>query len=107
MKPGDIVYLKDVGFPFDGTGFGSGANESWEGASCRVSRLNAGAHRDMVEVESLFPIGGMHFALFFPNQVKLETRVWLKKNVGRIILARKTLDTAIQTLQDLRSCDSA
>lgn len=61
----------------------------------------------MVEVEPVFPIGGMRSALFFPNQVKLETRAWLKENVRRIILARKTLDSAIQTIKELRAFDSA
>lgn len=102
MKVGDIVYLKDVGFPFDGRGIGPGAKESWEGASCVVTNLRAGALRDMVEVRPVFPIGGMETCLFFHKTVKIETRTWLKKNVRRILSARKRLDSTIEKLQQLR-----
>ena len=71
MKVGDLVFLKNVGFPFHRA---DDKKETWEGASCIVLGLNEGARRDMVKVAPLLPISGMKDCLFFPEQVKLENR---------------------------------
>jgi hypothetical protein len=52
LNVGDLVYTKDVGYPFNRTDNG---NESWEGVSCIVIATNTGWNNSYVEVEALFP----------------------------------------------------
>jgi hypothetical protein len=91
---GELVYLKDVGYPFDRTDDGG---ESWEGASCVVTELNSGFTHDMITVELLFPIkcgpgrGIMTGCLFYPSQVVKENRPWLKKHLEQIFESKKKL----------------
>lgn len=88
LKVGDLVYLKDVGFPYDRTDDG---HESWEGASCIVLALNAGYYKDMIRVEPLLPIGDMKECLFYPHSVKKEKRTWLKKHLKDIFRIKAKL----------------
>jgi hypothetical protein len=95
LRVGELVYLKNVGYPFDNTADGG---ESWEGASCIVTELNAGANKQMVTVEPLIPIrirGNnrefMKDCLFYPSQVIRENRPWLKKHLKSLIESKKEL----------------
>ena len=91
LKVGDLVYLKDVGFPFNKTDDG----ESWEGASCRVTNIQAGVDGRYIEVEPIIPIktdrGIMTTCLFDSTQVRLEDRPWLRKRLRDILALREKL----------------
>lgn len=94
LKIGDLVYLKDVGYPYTRTDDGG---ESFEGASGTVISLNAGYSKDMVDVQFLFPIkttggdGSMSSCLFFPSSVIKENRPWLKKHLKKVFTLREEL----------------
>ena len=96
LRVGELVYLKNVGFPFNRTDNG---NESWEGASCRVINPTAGVGGQYVEVETLIPIkterATMSVCLFDPTYVIRENRPWLRKHLKEILgLKKKLLDVA-------------
>lgn len=97
MKVGELVYLKDVGFPYDQEGNG---HESWEGVSCVVTAVNASAMKNMIEVEPFFPVKCGHghtpmtSCLFHTNQVKREDRPWLRKHLRDIMKLKKALRKA-------------
>jgi hypothetical protein len=93
LKVGDLVYLKNVGFPYNRSDDG---HESFEGASCVILSVNAGARKDMIDVRFLFPMRVdhgkmMNDCLFFPECVIKENRPWLKKHVRRIINFKKQI----------------
>lgn len=104
MKVGELVYTKNVGFPFDRTDDG---HESWEGVSCIVTALNVGASKDMVEVQPLFAVKCGHghtpmtSCLFHPNQVKREDRPWLKKHLRDIMKLKNVLRKAALEAQEI------
>ena len=87
LKVGDLVYTKNVGYPFNRTDDGG---DSWEGASCIVIELNTGANKRMVNVEALIPIkirprDFMETCLFYPEQLVKEDRPWLAKHLNAIL----------------------
>lgn len=91
-----LVYTKNVGFPFNRTDDG---HESFEGASGLVIGVNVGANKQMVDIEFLFPMktphGTMKKCLFHPEQLRAENRPWLKKNLVRILTFKtKVADVA-------------
>ena len=92
LKVGQLVYTKNVGYPFNRTDNGG---ETWEGTCCRVVGLKAGATKDMVDVEPLFPIktphGEMTRCLFWPEQVHPEDRPWLKRHLKDIMKLKAKL----------------
>lgn len=88
LKVGDLVYLKDVGFPYNQT---DRCGETWEGASCIVIGLNSGFNQDMIDVEPIFPIGDMNSCLFWAESIKKEDRPWLKNNLKIILKYKKKL----------------
>ena len=101
VKVGELVYLKNVGFPFDRTDDGG---ESWEGASCIVTELNSGFCKDMVTVKPLVPIKlgngeTMKSCLFHPESVVKENRPWLKKHLKDIFTMKKALLDLSSTIQ--------
>ena len=104
LKVGDLVYTKDVGYPFNRTDDG---NESWEGVSCIVIATNVGWNEEYISVEALFPIRQsngdyMKTCVFFPEQVIKEDRIWLKNNLKKIMSFKKklveTIDFCNETL---------
>jgi len=99
LKVGDLVYTKDVGYPFNRTDNG---NESWEGVSCIVIATNVGRNGEYISVEALFPIRHMKTCVFFPEQVIKEDRIWLKNNLKKIMSFKKklveTIDFCNETL---------
>ena len=92
LKVGQLVYTKNVGFPFNRIDDGG---ETWEGVCCRVTALNAGYSRDMVEVKPLIPVkvkhGTMNSCLFHTEQVIPEDRPWLKKHLKDIFKLKTKL----------------
>lgn len=97
FKAGEVVYLKNVGFPHNKTDNG---HESWEGVSGTVvenpalSKQAPGA--TMVYVRAFHPlkIGRGDFMIgtfFFPEQVKRENRPWLKKHLKAVFQSQKEL----------------
>lgn len=108
LKVGTLVYLRNVGFPFDRTDDG---HESWEGASCEVVKGSAQpgsvAHAmKMICVRPLLPIkagydrAGPEDAHFDPEQVVRETRPWLRKHLKALLRVRKSLLTLRETIVD-------
>lgn len=97
MKVGDIVYLKNVGYPYDRTDSG---HESWEGVSCTVTNTKAGSGGAYIEVAPFFPMRSGHghppmkSCLFYPSQVQKEDRPWLKKHLEDILALKKSLRRA-------------
>lgn len=104
MKVGDLVYTKNVGYPFDRTDDG---HESWEGVSCVVTAMNAGWSKDMIEVTALFPIKCGHghtpmtSCLFHAHQVKPEDRPWLKKRLKDIMRLKNVLRKAALEAEEI------
>ena len=102
FKVGDLVYTRNVGYPFNRTDDGG---ESWEGASCIVSKLNTGWNGTYIEVTPIFPVktanGIMESCIFQPEQLVKETRPWLKKNLKRIINFRKEVTRTSEYLKQL------
>ena len=98
---GELVYLRNVGYPFDRTDDG---HESWEGASCTVTRLNTGAGNAYIEVRPLIPIrirsNGevMTHCLFRPDQIVRESRPWLRKHLRALIRVRDQLSSLRETI---------
>ena len=104
LKTGDLVYLKNVGFPYNRTDDG---HESFEGASGTVTSVSAGARKDMVNVKFLIPIkcghghSPMAECLFFPHCVVKETRPWLKKYLKQILAFRKQMQAVGEMCQKM------
>lgn len=101
LKKGDLIYLKNVGFPFDQNG---DKQESWEGASCVVLATNAGHGGSYIQVKPLIPvkagsIGPMTDGLFYPEQCIREDRPWLKKHLKDIVKLREQLNTLADTIK--------
>lgn len=95
LKVGDLVYLKNVGFPYHKPGKAE-ERYSWEGASCLVTRLNAGYDGRYVEVAPLYPMvvpNGhiMETSVFHPEQCVHEDRPWLKHNAKRLAAMRELM----------------
>ena len=90
---GQLVYLKNVGFPYDRTDEG---HESFEGASAVVTGINVGASKRMIEVKFVIPMktptGKMITCLFHPESVKPENRPWLKKNLVKVLAFQKEVE---------------
>jgi hypothetical protein len=102
LKAGDLVYLKDVGYPYNRTDDGG---ETWEGASGIVLDTKAGYNKDMIDVEILLPVESrrgefMKTCLFYTNVVKKENRPWLKKNLRKICDYRKKLIRLADEIQE-------
>lgn len=102
LKKGDLICLKNVGFPFNRT---DGGYESWEGASCIVLAVPAGAYNRCVQVAPLIPIknggeGAMEDCLFHPEQCARENRPWLKKHLKDIVKLRTQLNTLADAIKD-------
>lgn len=102
LKVGDLVYLKNVGFPYHQPGT---VNErySWEGASCTVTRLKAGYDGRYVEVAPLYPMlveNGhiMETCIFHPEQCIPEDRPWLKNNAKRLAAMRELMIKTAHTV---------
>lgn len=106
LRIGELVYLRNVGFPFDRTDDG---HESWEGASCEVVQGEAQpgsvAHSmSMICVRPLLPIKsdrgrvGPEDAHFHPESVVRETRPWLRKHLKGLLRVRKQLLTLRETM---------
>lgn len=92
LKIGELVFLKNVGYPFNRTDDG---RESWEGASGVVTGLNVGPMK-MVEVTPLSPIKAdfghrMINCVFHPESVCRENRPWLRKHLKDILKLKKEL----------------
>ena len=105
LKVGELIYLKNVGFPYDGNG--TGGYDSMEGSSAIVKNLNAGANHRMVEVEFLLPIkskerGHPPFVtcLFHPESCIVENRPWLRKYLKALIESKQTLIRLAKHIQD-------
>lgn len=93
LRIGQLVYTKNVGFPYNRTDDGG---ESWEGVCCRVTKLKAGWHKDMVEVEAVIPVKTSHgrtmtSCLFWTENVKPEDRPWLRRHLKDILNLKKKL----------------
>ena len=90
VRYGQLVYLKNVGFPYNRTDDG---HESFEGASAIIVGVNVGANKKMIDVEFLYPMktthGTMDTCLFYPEQLREENRPWLKKNLKQILAFRQ------------------
>lgn len=109
LKVGDLVYLKDVGFPFNGEG--TDGYDSMEGASATVIAINSGYSKDLVNVEFIFPFKSksrtetMDTCHFHPTSVCKENRPWLKKNLTKIVAAKseliKTQEKIVEILQGM------
>lgn len=97
LKVGDIVYLKNVGFPYNRTDNGM---DSWEGASCVVEATNTGVKNAYISVRPILPLRADHghkmsMALFSPEHVIREDRPWLKKHLKEVLaLKRKLIEVA-------------
>ena len=103
FKVGELVYTRNVGYPYNRTDDGG---ESWEGASCIVSKLNTGWDGTYIEVTPIFPIKTIHghvmeSCVFQPEQLVKETRPWLKKNLKRIVNFRKEVTKTNEYLKRL------
>lgn len=93
LKAGDLIYLKDVGYPYNRT---DDSGETWEGASGIILNVHAGYNRDMIEVETLLPVKTsqgdvMKTCLFHDKVVKKENRPWLKKHLSQILKFKQRL----------------
>lgn len=107
-KVGTLVYLRNVGFPFNRTDDG---HESWEGASCVVVESDAQpgsvAHAmGMICVAPILPMrdergrAGLESAHFhYPEQVVRESRPWLRKHLRATIRLRTQLLTLSDTIK--------
>lgn len=104
MRIGELVYLKSVGYPFNRTDDG---HESWEGVSAVVTDTHAGATKDYIEVEPLFPVRcgsghpPMRSCLFHPHQVKREDRPWLRKHLRDIMKLKNALRKAALVAEEI------
>lgn len=102
LKVGDLIYLKNVGFPFNRTDNGC---ESWEGASCVVISSKAGHGGGYIQVEPLIPVrcedghGVMSSCLFHPEQCIPEDRPWLRKHFKGILKLRNQLNTLADAIK--------
>jgi hypothetical protein len=106
LRVGTIAYLKNVGYPYDRTDDGS---DSWEGASCVVTQLNAGACGKMVEVRLFMPIRTTHGrfmdgSLFDGSIVIPEDRPWLKKHLKNLLDFDKQLEAVRQIMFEIKEC---
>lgn len=103
FKLDDLVYTKNVGYPYNKIDDGG---ESWEGASCIVTKLEV--NKDYIEVKSLFPIktrnGFMDSCVFFPEQLIKENRPWLKKHLKDIIRLREKLVKISEDVLETINC---
>ena len=92
LKIGDLVYLRNVGFPFDGRG--TGGWESIEGMSCVVVKLKSGSNKEYIELQPLLPVTSTIQSLdpanvLFPaSNVVLEDRPWLKNHIKNLLGVR-------------------
>jgi hypothetical protein len=103
LRKGELVYLKNVGFPFDQSG------HSWEGASCVVVDPEVGEDKRFVRVAPLLPMRAengqfMRDCLFHPETVIRESRPWLRKNLKQILALRKKLVEFSELAQELTIC---
>lgn len=100
LKKGDLIYLKNVGFPFNRT---DGGYESWEGASCTVLSAKAGHGGSYILVRPILPINGgfdpIPEGLFHPEQCVRENRPWLKKHLKDIVKLREQLNTLADAIK--------
>lgn len=105
LKVGDLIYLKDVGFPYNGEG--SDGYESMEGASAIVKELNAGYNGKYISVEFIIPIKNRQRSqpftscLFHPESCVKENRPWLKKNLKQIIAVKNELRKTQEKIVDI------
>lgn len=103
FKVGDLVVLHNPGYPYTRSDDGG---DDWTGASAVVSAINAGASRDMIEVELLLPIRvgpgkqTMNGSLFFPTSMRLEDRPWLKRHIKQLFKCRKELIQLARTISE-------
>jgi len=84
FKKGDLVYLKNVGFPFDKP---EEPRENFEGASCTV----LGYINGYVNVKPLILTGSKEDWLFDESNIEKENRPWLKHHLKALLKARKQL----------------
>lgn len=93
LKVGELVFLKNVGFPYDDTRHG--AQDTWEGVSGIVTALNVGHNKQYVEVTPLLPMrtehGPMQSAVFYPENCIRENRPWLRKHLKDILKLKAKL----------------
>lgn len=83
FREGEIVWIDDPGVPY----------QDWNGASCIVENPKAGDRGRYVAVRLAipFPPSGSFTALFHSDDVKRETRPWLKKHLRKFITLRDGL----------------
>lgn len=82
MKAGDLVVICDPGSPYN----------NWNGASCVVVNPRAGHLNRYVTVRPVLELGGVEGThLFHPDDIKLETRPWLKKHLKQLFKMRMDL----------------
>ncbi len=102
FKIGNLIYTKDVGYPFDRTDDGG---ESWEGVSAIVTKLNTGWDKSYIEITPIFPVkskgGTMATCIFQPEQLRIEERPWLKKNLKKIVQFRNKIEDTRNKLEEL------
>ena len=84
FKKGDLVYLKNVGFPFHKP---EEPENSLEGASCTV----IGYVNGYVSVKPLILTGNIIDYLFDESNIVKEDRPWLKRHLDSIIKIRGQL----------------
>jgi hypothetical protein len=100
FKKGQLVYTKDVGYPYNRTDNGA---ESWEGVSCIV--IEPVVNKNYVRVEAIFPVktvsGIMTDCVFYPNSLRHENRPWLKRHLQKIIKFRKTVENAQKIFKEI------
>lgn len=115
LRIGEIVYLKNVGFPFNRTDDG---HESWEGVSGVVAPSPAqpgspAAQSKMVYVRAFRPIktghgretmDACHF--HYPEQVRRENRPWLRRNLKAVFAAQAELRKLRDKLMTLLPIDA-
>jgi hypothetical protein len=97
FKVGELVFLKNVGFPYNKATRGQ---DSWEGVSGIVTALNVGHNKQYVEVTPILPMrtehGTMQSAVFYPDSCIRENRPWLRKHLKDILkLKRKIKQLAL------------
>lgn len=101
LKKGDLIYLKNVGFPFTRT---DGGYESWEGASCTVLSPKAGYGGSYILVRPILPVNSglepIAECLFHPEQCARENRPWLKKHLKDIVKLRTQLNTLADAIKN-------
>ena len=92
LKIGELVFLKNVGFPYNKVTRGQ---DTWEGVSGIITALNVGHNKQYVEVTPLLPMktehGPMSSLVFWPDQVVRENRPWLKKHLKDILKLKRKL----------------